>query len=36
MAAQLSPRAALKLSYDYERGEHESARGLTAAVNVAF
>jgi fibronectin-binding autotransporter adhesin len=34
--AQLSPRAALKLSYDYERGQYASAQGLTAGVNVAF
>lgn len=36
MDAQLSPRAALKLSYDYERGQYDSARGVTAGLNVAF
>lgn len=34
--AQLSRRAALRLSYDYENGKYESAQGKTAAVNLPF
>jgi fibronectin-binding autotransporter adhesin len=34
--AQLSPRAALKLSYDYERGQYDSAQGVTVGLNIAF
>jgi fibronectin-binding autotransporter adhesin len=34
--ARLSPRAMFKLGYDYERGQYDSAHGMTAALNVAF
>ncbi len=34
--ARLSPRAALKLSYDYERGQYDSAQGVSAGLNMAF
>jgi fibronectin-binding autotransporter adhesin len=34
--AGLSPRATLKLAYDYERGQYDSAQGISAGLNVAF
>lgn len=34
--AQLSPRATLKLSYDYENGEYGSAQGVSTGLSVAF
>lgn len=33
---RLSPRATLKLAYDYERGQYDSAQGISAGLNVAF
>lgn len=34
--ATLSPRAALNFSYDYQNGQHDTARALSARLTVAF
>src|SRR5690606_42110506 len=34
--ASLSPCSALRFAYDYERGQYESAGGVSAGVSVAF
>jgi len=34
--ASLSPRSALRFAYDYERGQYDSAGGVSAGVTVAF
>lgn len=34
--ASLSPRSALRFAYDYERGQYDSAGGVSAGVSVAF
>lgn len=34
--ARLSPRATLKLAYDYENGQYDTAQGVSAGFNLAF
>lgn len=34
--ARLSPRSTLKLAYDYENGQYDTAQGVSAGFNLAF